>query len=198
MNGNLYLPRAFVNKTAVAFARRTSRLRPNFTSNSNSTSTAAVAAAVVIVAFFLSFLPPPTRPRTHGVWFGWRPSRSLPTNYRQAQPISTAPPAGLRLQMCGLADTPMAAPVTPVMVYAYPHGYMMAYPTNAKAPNNENTQAQARRQSMPSAQVRGAGCGVVWCDVVWSGVCACDSFFLYFGLIWFDLVTAIRVLPVRV
>ncbi|CAM9561597.1 unnamed protein product, partial [Pylaiella littoralis] len=65
-----------------------------------------------------------------------------PSRHRiQAQPLATAPPAGLRLQMCGLADAPISAPVTPIMVYAYPHGYMMAYPI-AKPPHG-----QARRQS---------------------------------------------------
>ncbi|CAM9507808.1 unnamed protein product, partial [Scytosiphon promiscuus] len=60
-------------------------------------------------------------------------------------PPPTAPPAGLRLQMCGLANAPMSAPVTPVMVYAYPHGYMMAYP-----PVSVNAQAMQTPRSTRS------------------------------------------------
>ncbi|CAM9597839.1 unnamed protein product, partial [Scytosiphon promiscuus] len=60
-------------------------------------------------------------------------------------PAASAPPAGLRLQMCGPADAPMSAPVTPVMVYAYPHGYMMAYPTakplGVETPKSTRSQA---------------------------------------------------------
>lgn len=103
----------------------------------------AFAFALLSVAFFppLRFTYPPAC--THDI-HARRPS---PTTTGQAQPLATAPPAGLRLQMCGLADAPISAPVTPIMVYAYPHGYMMAYPI-AKPPHG-----QARRQSAHYGQV---------------------------------------------